>query len=151
MSVICVLAREHTAPLFTPTHAHSHTYIHSHGILPPLHADFYSATSMSRMLEDKGVLCQWDDWRCNFVAFCKKNELHAGPYVKMPKLLPFLVSGYDTARKKRCNTERPRMPEHKGGGECGKVLNIHIFILHAYINVYVHVYMYLCTYIQINI
>jgi hypothetical protein len=33
-------------------------------ILPPLHADFYSATSMCRMLEDKGVLSQWDEWRC---------------------------------------------------------------------------------------
>jgi cellulose biosynthesis protein BcsQ len=33
-------------------------------ILPPLHADFYSATSMCRMLEDKGVLSQWDAWRC---------------------------------------------------------------------------------------
>ena len=79
---------------------------------------------MSRMLEDKGVLCQWDDWRRKFVDSCADKNLDAGPYVKMPNLLPFLVSGYDTARKKRSNSERPRMPEHKGGFECGKVFNI---------------------------
>jgi cellulose biosynthesis protein BcsQ len=102
-----------------------------HAILPPVHPDFYSATSMSRMLEDQGVLCQWDDWRRRFVDWCKGQvpTRQVGPYAAMPRLLPFLVSGYDTARQKTWPYKRRKLPEDKGGSECGEVLKEHaVFI-----------------------
>jgi cellulose biosynthesis protein BcsQ len=100
-----------------------------HAILPPVHADFYSATSMSRMLEDQGVLCQWDDWRCRFVDWCTSKKKQKGPYAAMPRLLPFLVSGYDTAREKKIPYKRRTLPKDKGGSECGEVLKEHaVFI-----------------------
>jgi cellulose biosynthesis protein BcsQ len=102
-----------------------------HAILPPVHADFYSATSMSRMLEDQGVLCQWDDWRLRFVGWCSLNAKQVGPYAEMPKLLPFLVSGYDTARDKKIPYKRRKLPEHKGGSECGEVLKEHAVFINS--------------------
>ena len=102
-----------------------------HAILPPVHADFYSATSMSRMLEDQGVLCQWDDWRRGFVRRCEEDKKPQGPYAVMPKLLPFLVSGYDTAKshKKKEAYKRSLLHADFPGSECGDVLLGHaVFI-----------------------
>ena len=94
------------------------------GILPPLHADFYSITSMSRMLEDKGVICQWQKWRKDFVRWCRANRLSPRPYKILPKLLPFLVSGYDTARSKKKDRGyvRNKAREEDGGHENGSLL-----------------------------
>ena len=93
--------------------------LNCHAILPPLHADFYSATSMCRMLEHKGVLNQWNDWRCKFVEHCDKHRKPRGSYAQMPKLLPFLVSGYDTERSKK--DKAPRVTDKDTGFESGKV------------------------------
>ena len=87
--------------------------LNCHAILPPLHADFYSATSMCRMLEKKGVLSQWDEWRQ------KNREKLPGIYAQMPKLLPFLVSGYETEKSKKKDNERYK--DKKTQFECGKV------------------------------
>ena len=100
-----------------------------HAILPPVHADFYSGISMSRMLEDHGVLCQWDDWRSKFLERCGECSREVGPYRVMPKLLPFLVSGYETEKKKKPPYDRFKLPENQGGQECGRVLPQHaVFI-----------------------
>jgi cellulose biosynthesis protein BcsQ len=102
-----------------------------HAMLPPVHADFYSATSMSRMLEDKGVLCQWNDWRKKFVKNCEagNSKYDAGPYRKMPKLLPFLVSGYETEKSHKQPYPRLKKSKDKGGYEYGKVKEGHAFFV----------------------
>ena len=58
------------------------------------------------------------------MAHCQKHKKPIGPYAQLPKLLPFLVSGYDTERSKKgkgCPVTYPRVKDHDTGFECGNV------------------------------
>lgn len=58
------------------------------------------------------------------MAHCQKHNKPIGPYAQLPKLLPFLVSGYDTERSKKgkgCPVTYPRVKDHDTGFECGNV------------------------------
>ncbi|EKX52579.1 hypothetical protein GUITHDRAFT_101745 [Guillardia theta CCMP2712] len=66
-------------------------------ILPPIHADFYSASSVHRMLHV--LLPFWNDWRERFVAECDRKAFEVPSNVpfafrRLPRILPFLVQGY---------------------------------------------------------
>ena len=68
----------------------------AHYILPPLHADFFSAASVHRFLMPKGVMDNWSIWRQSFVKMCDSDEKECGWFHESVKILPFTVSGYET-------------------------------------------------------
>ena len=74
------------------------------------------------MLEDDGVFCQFDDWRSMFVKWCEEKKKDVGPYRAKPKLLPFLVSGYETVKAKTKPYMHLRLPENmiRGGKSVGE-------------------------------
>ena len=102
-----------------------------HAILPPVHADFYSVASVNRMLENKGVLWQWDRWRRKFIE--ESGEKPIGPFEVMPKLLPFLVSGYETEKERtRGQLRKQKKIGPKDGTlyeETGRVIPFHALFI----------------------
>ena len=81
-----------------------------HYLLPPVHADFFSAASVYRLLIKGGVLDEWNKWRKGFINECK-DEGQMGRFLDqgldrfqdMVKMLPFIVSGYETQKIKKLN------------------------------------------------
>eukprot|EP00960_Hanusia_phi_P063448 765489-Hanusia_phi.AAC.12 len=65
-------------------------------ILPPIHADFYSASSVYRMLHV--LLPFWNEWRKKFVSDCESKLIDVPnvpvQFKTLPRMLPFLVQGY---------------------------------------------------------
>jgi len=70
-------------------------------ILPPLHADFFSVSSVHRLIQKGGVLDSWYEWRTRFQDECKRKGVVCPDFDVLPKLLPFLVSGYQTQKIKK--------------------------------------------------
>jgi len=68
----------------------------AHYILPPLHADFFSAASVHRFLMEKGVMDEWSIWRQGFEEMRDSDEKECVWFRESVKMLPFTVSGYET-------------------------------------------------------
>ena len=87
-------------------------------ILPPLHADFFSVSSVYRLVQKDGVLDEWLKWAKKFKRVCEEEEVESSDFEVLPKLLPFLVSGYQPilGRKKNdSNYKRPKTEERVYG------------------------------------
>jgi hypothetical protein len=87
-------------------------------ILPPLHADFFSVSSVHRLIQKGGVLDSWYKWRTEFQEVCKREEVFCEDFNDLPKLLPFLVSGYQTQiikKKEQAGYMQPKTKERRYG------------------------------------
>jgi hypothetical protein len=87
-------------------------------ILPPLHADFFSVSSVHRLIQKGGVLDSWYKWRTEFQEVCKREEVFCEDFNVLPKLLPFLVSGYQTQvikKKEQAGYMQPKTKERRYG------------------------------------
>jgi cellulose biosynthesis protein BcsQ len=91
-----------------------------HYLLPPIHADFFSAASVYRLLIKGGVLHEWNKWREKFIRECEEedqmeNYLEEGldRFQEMVKMLPFIVSGYETQKIKKKDQKGYGYPKSK--------------------------------------
>ena len=87
-------------------------------ILPPLHADFFSVSSVYRLVQKDGVLDEWLKWAKKFKRVCEEEEVESSDFEVLPKLLPFLVSGYQPVlgkNKNDSNYKRPKTEERVYG------------------------------------
>ena len=85
----------------------------AHYILPPLHADIFSAASVNRFLMEKGVMDNWSIWQKAFVEMCDSEGKECGWFRDSVKILPFLVTGYETQKVRKKGQEGYGQPMRK--------------------------------------